>query len=203
MKSNYFPISPKSGVQGLFEEKTERLLMGVISSIPASILKESAQPRDTAELLIHKACVASAWQSGTLAIPAGPFSLLTLIPDLVNIWRIQSQLVADIAATYGKFGFLGREEMAWCLFRHAASQVARDFLVKTGQRALMSGFGKKALTALLRKVGARSAEKLSGRVILRMVPLLGIAICGGYAYYDTKKVGQAAIELFSNPKISI
>jgi len=31
---------------------------------------------------------------------------MTILPDLFGIWRIQAQLVADIAAVYGKTGFL-------------------------------------------------------------------------------------------------
>jgi hypothetical protein len=197
--SKYNPISSKTGVQGLFEEKAELVMMGLLSSIPASVLKQSNQPLETSELLIQKASISAGFQSGTLAIPTGAFSLVTILPDLVNIWRIQSQLVADIAAVHGKSEFLGSQEMAWCLFRSSASHVARDFLVKTGQRAILSQSGKKALSALLRRVGIQGAEKLTSRIALRMVPLVGMAVAGGYAFYDTRKVGEAALELFRSP----
>jgi hypothetical protein len=48
----------------------------------------------------------------------GQLGLLTVLPDLVAMWRIQSQLVSDIAAVYGKTANLGREHMLWCLFKH-------------------------------------------------------------------------------------
>lgn len=34
----------------------------------------------------------------------GPLGLLTILPDMYAIWRVQAQLVADIAAVYGKTG---------------------------------------------------------------------------------------------------
>jgi hypothetical protein len=58
--------------------------------------------------------------------------VLTLVPDLVAIWKIQAQLVADIAGARGRSGSLTSEQMLYCLFRHAASQLLRDVVVRAG-----------------------------------------------------------------------
>jgi len=190
----------RSGVHGWFEEKTGDLLMGVVTSIPHSPWKQVSNPREVSELLIEKASMAAALQSGLLALPSGPIGFLTILPDLFNIWRIQSQLVADIAACHGRVSFLGRQEMAWCLFRHAATQIARDFLVRTGQRALVNALSKRAMVSMMRKVGTRSVERMSGRWVLRIIPILGMVISAGYAWWDTREVGRTALELFSSPQ---
>lgn len=192
--------SPEScGICGWVEEKSGEILMGLVTSIPTSVLTPAENPYRVSEELIEKAATAAAIQSGALAFPGGPFGLVTIIPDLMNIWRIQSQLVADIAAVHGKVAYLGRQEMAWCLFRHAATQIARDFIVRAGQRALVAQLSHKALSAVLRKVGTRSVERLSGRFLLRLIPLLGMAVSAGYAWWDTRDVGRAAVELFGKP----
>jgi len=58
------------------------------------------------------------------------------LPDLYAIWRVQAQLVSDIAAVYSKTVFLTKETMLFSLFRHAAAQAVRDLIVRTGERVL-------------------------------------------------------------------
>ena len=58
------------------------------------------------------------------------FGMLTVLPDLIAIWRIQAQMVSDIAGLYGKEVALTRAHMVYCLFRHATTQVARDVVVR-------------------------------------------------------------------------
>lgn len=197
MAIDYY-ASDVPGVRGWFQEQAGHALLGLISSIPTSVIQPSANPRETSEELIQKACVAASLQSATLALPGGPFGILTALPDLLNIWRIQSQLIADIAACHGRKPYLGKQEMAWCLFRHSASQIARDFLVHNSERILVATLSGKTLSTILRRVATHSAERLSGRVLLRLVPILGMGISGGFAWWDTHQVGKTAIKLFAN-----
>ncbi len=73
--------------------------------------------------------------SASLALPPGPLGMLTVLPDLFVIWKIQRQLVADIFALHGRTVELTRTHMLYCLFRHMASQVLRDVVVRAGERA--------------------------------------------------------------------
>lgn len=54
--------------------------------------------------------------SGTLALPPGPLGMLTIVPDLLAVWKIQAQMVADIAGAFGKNAHLSQEQMLYCLF---------------------------------------------------------------------------------------
>lgn len=199
-KSQPYYFKESAGVKGWIEEMTGEAVISLVTTIPISTYTLVPQPRKASQELIQKAAASAAAQSGMLALPGGPLALITILPDLMNIWRIQSQLVADIAALHGKDAYLGHQEMAWCLFRHAATQITRDFIVRTGQRAILSQLGHRALSAVLRKIGIRSLEHLSGRVLLRIIPLVGMGISAGYAWWDTREVGKAAIELFSSPQ---
>ena len=67
----------------------------------------------------------------------GPLGMLTVLPDLYLIWKTQRQMVADIFGLYGRTAELTRVHMLYCLFRHAASQVLRDVVVRTGQRVIV------------------------------------------------------------------
>jgi len=123
--------------------------------------------------------------------------LITILPDLYAIWRIQAQLVADIAAVYGKTGFLTQETMLFCLFKHAAAQAVRDLIVRAGERVLIKTPTLRASQRILEKIGAKTTQRALGRGASRWVPIVGALGVAGYAYYDTGAAGQTAMDLFS------
>jgi hypothetical protein len=134
--------------------------------------------------------------SGALSMPPGPLGLLTLIPDLVGIWRIQAQLVADIAAVYGKTAWLTREGLLYCLFRHGAAQALRDVVVRSGERLLIRQVTLRSMGTLLEKVGLRVSQRLTAKAVARWLPIIGAVGVGAYAYFDTGQVAKTAIETF-------
>ena len=189
-------ISNDPGVSGLIKEKTGKILFDLVTTIPESLMCPTEAPEKKIQKLIQKSSVKTAILSATLAIPAGSVGILTIIPDLTAIWRIQAQLVADIAATYGQIAVLSREAMVWCLFRHTASQLVRDIAVRTGSRLIMQKVSVSALRALLQKIGIQASSKLLGRALFRAIPALGAIGSGAYAYYDTQEVGKTAVAYF-------
>src|SRR5207247_1409192 len=110
------------------------VLEDLVSAVPESRESAVPSPAAAARKVARKAATRAAALSGALALPPGVFGMLTVLPDLVAIWRIQAQLVADIAGLYGKDLQLTRTHMLYCLFRHAASQLTRDFVVRAGER---------------------------------------------------------------------
>lgn len=126
----------------------------------------------------------------------GPLGLLTLLPDLLAIWKIQAHLVSDIAAVYGLQGQLTREHMLYCLFKHTAAQAVRDLVVRAGERFLIKKASFTVIQQIARKLGLTVKKKVIGGGVSRFLPLVGAMGVGGYAYYDTAKVAATAIELF-------
>lgn len=135
--------------------------------------------------------------SGALALPPGPLGLVTIIPDLITIWRIQQTMVADIAAAYGKSASLVKKTMIYCLFKHGSAALMRDLVVRVGERYLVQRTAVRAVQQILQKVGVRITQRVIGKSITRWIPLLGALGVGAYAYYDTTQVAATAIELFS------
>ena len=103
------------------KDKAINIIFDLITNIPESIYVSSMDADSRVKLITQRASFKAATVSTTLSIPAGFTGILTAIPDIAAIWRIQAQLVADIAATYGKIALLTREAMVWCLFRHSAA----------------------------------------------------------------------------------
>jgi uncharacterized protein (DUF697 family) len=130
-----------------------------------------------------------------LALPPGIFGMLTVLPDLVAIWRIQAQMVADIAGLYGREVELTRAHMVYCLFRHATSQLARDVVVRAGERLVFRQMSGGALRSVLSSVGMSITQRVAGTAASRWLPVIGAVAVAGYAYYDTLQVAKTAIGL--------
>ena len=172
-----------------------------VSRMPASRERAVQQPTLAARKLARKAARRAAALSGTLALPPGALGMLTVIPDLIAIWRIQAQMVADIAGLYGRDLQLTRTHMVYCLFRHAATQLARDVVVRTGERLVIRQLTGGAMRSVLTTVGLTVTQRVAGTAASRWVPFVGAAAVAGYAYFDTMQVAKTAISLLETPML--
>jgi hypothetical protein len=171
-------------------------LFELITDIPESLHAPSENSDEKIKKLIRQAAVKASLVSATLSVPAGVTGVLTSIPDIAAIWRIQAQLVSDIAATYGKFAQLSREAMVWCLFRHSAASLLRDVAVRTGSRIVVQKLSLSALQKLLQRIGVKVSTNFLGRIALRAIPAIGAIGNGAYTFFDTMEVGKTAATYF-------
>ncbi len=177
-------------------EALAKVALDIAGRIPSSEQQTATQPLLVAQALTRTAANKAAMTSGTLALAPGPFGLLTVLPDLLAVWRIQSQLVSDIAAVYGQSASLSKEHMLFCLFKHSAAQAVRDLAVRAGDRWLVRKVSGALVQNIAKRIGVRLSQKVLGNGAARFFPLLGAVGVGGYAYYDTTKVAASAIALF-------
>lgn len=171
-------------------------ILDFVSQIPASQVGSSQHPDSEARLLTQRAAKRAGLTAGSLALPPGPLGWLTVLPELVAIWRIQAQLVSDIAAAYGKHATLGREQMLWCLFRHTAAQAFRDLVIRMGDRLLFRRMSATVAERVAQRIGVKLSQRAIGAGVSRWLPVVGALGVGAYAYYDTRHVAETAIELF-------
>jgi uncharacterized protein (DUF697 family) len=172
-----------------------------VATIPASSEPPASAPAARSAQLCEAAARTTAKISGLAAMVPGPLGLLTILPDIIAMWRIQGQLVSDIAAVYGKTSHLSKEHMLWCLFKHSAAQTFRDVAYRMTERFLIQPLSLHALRKLTQAIGVKLSQRTAGEVVARFLPIVGAAAVVGYAYCDTKKVGAAAISLFSSEPI--
>lgn len=176
--------------------RVSEAILEFIGRIPHSGERKSRTPLRSARRIANSAAAKAALTAGSLALPPGVFGWLTILPEMIAVWRIQWQMVADIAGIYGQKASLSREQMIYCLFRHTAAQAVRDLVVRVGERFLVRQVSLQTFQTVARKVGIRVTQQSIGKGLARWVPIIGAVGVGGYAYYDTAKVGQTAIELF-------
>ena len=174
----------------------QNAIMDVLSRIPTTDEPHGSSPVTRARAIAKAAAIKTATVSGTLSLPPGPAGWLTVIPDLTMVWKIQSQMVADIAGAFGKASFLGQEQMVYCLFRHAAAHTVRGMVIRAGERILIEKAPARAMAVAVRKLGLPVAKRIAGRGLSRWLPVVGAVGVAGYAYYDTMRVATTTIELF-------
>ena len=153
------------------EHRLVEAILELLSKVPDSKRHEERVPKMAAREISRRAAAKAAVTAGSLAMPPGPLAWLTIVPELVAVWKIQAQMVSDLAGVYGRAASLTKQHMVYCLFRYTAAQALRDIAVRVAQRT------------------ARRAS-------VRWVPIAGAVGVGAYAYYDTSQVAKTAIELF-------
>ena len=173
-----------------------RAVLPLFGKVPTSKLRKSEKPQEDARRHANSAAAQAALAAGALALPPGALGWLTLLPEMVGVWKMQRQLVADIAALYGKQSTLTPEQVVYCLFQHSAGQGVRDLVVRVGQRTLVRRASPRLVGAITRRIGTQLARRTVDKGMARWLPIVGAVGVGAYAYIDTAKVAATAMDLF-------
>jgi hypothetical protein len=195
MTSNQLEVIPDNSPVA---SRTADAILDFLGKIPISSKLRSRNPGQDARSAATAAAIQASLAAGTLALPPGPLGWLTILPEMIAIWKIQAQLVADIAAIYGKTTNLSQEQMIFCLFRHSAAQAVRDLVVRVGERVLVKPLSLQGFQKIAQKIGIKVTERAIGKGVSRWLPIIGAVGVAGYAYYDTTQVARTAIDFFSS-----
>jgi hypothetical protein len=138
------PSGPRS-------ELVTRAVLDIVLNVPSTHERLADNPGPRAKAIARLAARDASMTAGALALPPGAMGWLTVVPEMMAVWKIQAQMVADIAGIYGQEHMLGREQMLYCLFKQASAQLLRDLAVRVGERALLRNFGVHLSQRILKK----------------------------------------------------
>lgn len=199
------PLARLLPAQGAIRQKVTDAILDLVVRVPPSQEKSLAGSPDKAkaraQAIARTASRQASLVASSMALPPGVLGWLTVLPELVAVWNLQTQMVADIASIYGKTATMGREQMLYCLFKHVSAQLSRDVVVRVGQRFLIQRASTAFLQSLVKKLGVKVTQSVIGKSLSRFLPIIGAVGVGAYAYFDTTQVGQNAIELFSHDNV--
>ncbi|MDR7148121.1 hypothetical protein J2W49_000049 [Hydrogenophaga palleronii] len=173
-----------------------KAVLSVMGKVPRSKEQRSQTPLDDARKRANATAAKAALAAGALALPPGVLGWLTILPEMMGVWKMQRQMVADIAALYGKQDTLTPEQVVYCLFQHTAARGVRDLVVRMGQRTVVRRASPLLIRTLSRRIGSKLAQRTLGRGAARWVPIVGAVGVGAYVYYDTAQVASTAMDLF-------
>ena len=178
-------------------QKVGDAILNAVLQVPESTETRVDDSQTRARALGRAAARRASLMAGTMALPPGFLGWMTILPELVGVWKLQTQMVSDIAAVYGKSSCLGREQMIYCLFKHVSAQLFRDVVVRVGERVVLRGASIGFIQSAAKVLGVKVTQKVIGKSVSRFVPLIGAMGVGAYAYFDTLQVAKTATELFS------
>lgn len=176
--------------------KVAAKILSVLGEVPTSSERKSRNPAEAARKIASTAAVSAATAAGSLALPPGPLGWLTVLPEMVLVWKIQAQMVADIGALYGKRRALTQEQMIYCLFKHTASQAVRDLVVRVGERVIVRHASVRAINTVAQRIGLKVTQRALAKSASRWLPVVGAVGVAAYAYYDTANVAKSAVGMF-------
>lgn len=191
------PVKRTKALSTSQTNKVTETILELVAHVPRTKERASAKPVEEARAIAGKVAVRAALTAGGLALPAGPLGWLTILPEMCLVWKLQAQMVADIAGLFGKDATLTQEQMLFCLFKHTTAQAMRDLIVRAGERFLVNRATSRALQMIAKQVGIKITQRAAGKGLARLVPVLGALGVGAYAYFDTGQVASTAIDLFS------
>jgi hypothetical protein len=163
-------------------------------------VRRRRQPEEAARQLAATAALKAALAAGSLALPGGVLGWLAVLPQLRTVWRIQVQLVVDIAALHGHRGRPTREEILRCLFQHGTTRSLQQVAARVGAGLPAPSVPGRLLQVVAHRVAVRLVHRVAGRWWARLLPLVGAAGIGAYAYVETARVGSAAMALFGTQR---
>lgn len=166
----------------------ERLL----ARVPESFEPKSSLPGDKSRAIGKSATLRAGALSAGLSLPKGTVGLLTILPDLVAVWHIQTAMVADIAACYGQSDKLDAPAMAYCLFKHMNEELFVNWILPPDQQLQLQPETHQMLGKLVQLVSARMAQRLLGRAVGRWMPFISALGVGALTAYDTDKVAETS-----------
>ena len=179
-------------------QKVGDAILDLVLRVPPTAERALYQPEARAQAIGRAAARQASMLASTMALPPGFFGWLTVLPELVGVWKLQSQMVADIAGVYGKSASMDREQMVYCMFKHVSAQLFRDVVVRVGERFLIQRASSAVMQSVVQKLGVKVTQSVLGKGVSRFVPLLGAVGVGAYAYFDTRQVARTAMALFSS-----
>lgn len=174
-------------------------LLDALGELPASRCRPSTQPAADSQRLIRRAAAKAALAAGTLALPLGPLGWLTVLPEMLTVWRLQARLANDIAALHGRPTPLRPEELLVALFSHRSGRILRELLLQVGERSVVQVVSRQALQLIALRLGAGIARRVAGRGLARWLPVAGAVGLGAWAFMETRQVGAQALSLFGPP----
>jgi hypothetical protein len=183
-------------------DRASEAILDLVLHVPESQEQALLHPAARAHTIGRTAARQATTLASSLALPPGVLGWLTVLPELIGVWRIQAQMVSDIAAVYGKQKTLKREEMLYCLFKHVSAQLFRDVAVRVGERVLVREATTKVLQSIAQTLGVKVSQRVLSKGAARFVPLLGAVGVGAYAYFDTLQVAKTTNELFAQGSIT-
>lgn len=134
--------------------------------------------------------------STAAAIPPGPFGLVTILPEIVAVTKIQMNLIYRIAKYHQQVGKVNRTLVLLIFGNALGFAVGSEFLKKVGSRLLVESAGTQGVRNIALRIGKQITRRILPKTVARWVPIVLAPIFGAFSKSLTTKIGQEADKIF-------
>jgi hypothetical protein len=192
----YIPFS--SGVNKLKQNrKNSQFLIDLLLSVESYQTPYAEAVGDPDEILIpliREYCIKITTLSVAVHFAPSPISEILILPEVWGVLQLQSRMVKDIAAVYGKERSLCKDILLYCLFKRHKTNLWERTIKMCGTRVLIRSISSRSYLEIFEKL---ASEKKGLSHNSKWFTLLGMITSGIIGYSDTRMVGLTAMEVFS------
>jgi len=134
--------------------------------------------------------------SGLASLAPGPFGMLTIVPDLIIVLRLQTEMLAKLSVAYNKEKAISKELVLFMLFQ-GVGVTGISFVVVKSTQIIVKRASARILQRIVAMLGGRILQRTAGQAVARWIPGLGAAAMAIWVRYMTRKIGTEAINLLS------
>ena len=154
---------------------------------------------DTSEIiipLIRKYSLQSSALSSTLGVIPGVSGLVTVIPEIILLLKLQSRMIKDIAILHGKENLLTKELLLYCLFKDSEIEVFQTSIRMTVSRIFIRPISLSLLHTFFIRVIQLKSNHFKRKKSSFLISFISGLSNGVLSFIDTQMVGTTANLIF-------
>jgi hypothetical protein len=127
----------------------------------------------------------------------GFFGVMTILPEIISVTKIQIRLVHKIAGYYHAGASLDRTVLLLIFSEAIGLMVGKSLLRRVGARLLVTTLSTRLARRLAQQIGARIVAKAVQKGIARWLPVIMAPVLAAFSRSMTLRIGRHAMRLFS------
>ncbi|MBP1730268.1 MAG: hypothetical protein H6Q55_697 [Deltaproteobacteria bacterium] len=127
----------------------------------------------------------------------GFFGVMTILPEIVSVTKIQIRLVHRIAGYYRAGASLDRTVLLLIFSEAIGLMAGKGLLRRVGARLIVTALNTGLARRLAKQIGARIVAKAVQKGIARWLPVVLAPVLAAFSRSMTLRIGRHATRLFS------
>lgn len=149
------------------------------------------------EKMINEAAQRAFKISTALGLIPGPVAIVTILPEIVALTKLQMNLIRRIARYHRKQEKVTRE-LILLIFGNVVGIAAGEAVIKrVGTRLIIRSVHTTVMRGLAKKIGSRIIDRAAQRAVARWLPMIVAPLFGYFSRTMTEKIGREADRIFS------
>ena len=127
----------------------------------------------------------------------GFFGVMTILPEIVSVTKIQIRLVHKIAGYYHAGASLDRTVLLLIFSEAIGLMVGKSLLRRVGARLVVTTLSTRLARRLAQQIGSRIIAKAVQKGVARWLPVVMAPVLAAFSRSMTLRIGRHAMKLFS------